>query len=124
MGLCECESSNWQSLHNGQWNSFISPYEKRYIDVRVKDQISTSFSLSIQEGNFLILEFFFPFDVYLQTSLGHARIVAMLIRPITRYLPLMLLIVNLLIIISNSMILDSSVHLITKLMSFGKEKEK
>ncbi|KAF3323039.1 hypothetical protein FCM35_KLT13028 [Carex littledalei] len=49
MGLCECESSNWQSLHNGQWNSFISPYEKRYIDVRVKDQISTSFSLSIQE---------------------------------------------------------------------------
>lgn len=59
MGLCECESSNWQSLHNGQWNSFISPYEKRYIDVRVKDQISTSFSLSIQEGNFLILEFFF-----------------------------------------------------------------
>jgi hypothetical protein len=51
MGLCECESSKWKSLQNGQWNGLISPYEKRYIDVRVKDQISTSFSLSIQEGN-------------------------------------------------------------------------
>ncbi|KAJ4770455.1 transmembrane protein (DUF2215) [Rhynchospora pubera] len=49
LGLCECESNYWQSLHDGQWNSLISPYEKRYIDVRVKDQISTSFSLSIQE---------------------------------------------------------------------------
>ncbi|KAJ3685904.1 hypothetical protein LUZ61_015068 [Rhynchospora tenuis] len=49
LGLCECESNNWQSLRDGQWNSLISPYEKRYIDVRVKDQISTSFSLSIHE---------------------------------------------------------------------------
>ncbi|KAJ3674785.1 hypothetical protein LUZ60_005401 [Juncus effusus] len=49
MGLCGCETENWQSLHNAQWNAATSPFEKRYIDIKLKDQISTSFSLSISK---------------------------------------------------------------------------
>jgi hypothetical protein len=50
MGLCECETGDWQVLQDGMWNAVKSPYGSKYVDVKLADKKSTAFSLSIQEG--------------------------------------------------------------------------
>ncbi|KAK4392595.1 Transcription factor [Sesamum angolense] len=35
LGLCQCESDNWESIQSGAWSSIVSPYVDRYIDVKV-----------------------------------------------------------------------------------------
>ncbi|XP_047092108.1 uncharacterized protein LOC124703914 [Lolium rigidum] len=49
MGLCECETGEWQVLQDGRWNAVKSPYGSKYVDVKLADKKSTAFSLSIQE---------------------------------------------------------------------------
>ncbi|XP_072952459.1 uncharacterized protein [Typha angustifolia] len=49
IGLCKCEMDEWQALQKGQWRATISPYANRYLDVKLKDKISNSFTLSIEE---------------------------------------------------------------------------
>ncbi|KAI4990697.1 hypothetical protein ZWY2020_039068 [Hordeum vulgare] len=48
-GLCQCEMGEWQALHGGTWNAVKSPYNSRYVDVKLAHKKSVVFSLSIQE---------------------------------------------------------------------------
>nr|BAJ89231.1 predicted protein [Hordeum vulgare subsp. vulgare] len=48
-GLCQCEMGEWQALHDGTWNAVKSPYNSRYVDVKLAHKKSVVFSLSIQE---------------------------------------------------------------------------
>ncbi|KAI4998775.1 uncharacterized protein LOC123446904 [Hordeum vulgare subsp. vulgare] len=48
-GLCQCEMGEWQALQGGTWNAVKSPYNSRYVDVKLTDKKSAVFSLSIQE---------------------------------------------------------------------------
>ncbi|URE30080.1 hypothetical protein MUK42_26143 [Musa troglodytarum] len=47
--LCQCEEEKWESLRDNQWSSVISPYDDRYIDVKIIDKISTSLAVSLEE---------------------------------------------------------------------------
>ncbi|OAY81382.1 hypothetical protein ACMD2_01848 [Ananas comosus] len=49
VGFCQCEVDEWQTLQKGQWSAIISPFEKRYLDIRLKDKTLMSFTLSIEE---------------------------------------------------------------------------
>lgn len=53
VGFCQCEVDEWQTLQKGQWSAIISPFEKRYLDIRLKDKTLMSFTLSIEEGKVL-----------------------------------------------------------------------
>ncbi|XP_022950860.1 uncharacterized protein LOC111453832 [Cucurbita moschata] len=35
LGLCQCENEEWKTFQRGLWSSTMSPYEVRYIDVKV-----------------------------------------------------------------------------------------
>uniref|UniRef100_A0A287Q787 Uncharacterized protein n=1 Tax=Hordeum vulgare subsp. vulgare TaxID=112509 RepID=A0A287Q787_HORVV len=48
-GLCQCEMGEWQALHGGTWNAVKSPYNSRYVDVKLAHKKYVVFSLSIQE---------------------------------------------------------------------------
>lgn len=48
--LCQCEMGEWQALHGGTWNAVKSPYNSRYVDVKLAHKKYVVFSLSIQEG--------------------------------------------------------------------------
>ena len=56
MGLCECETGEWQVLQDGMWNAVKSPYGSKYVDVKLADKKSTAFSLSIQDGKVFFLK--------------------------------------------------------------------
>ncbi|GJM96055.1 hypothetical protein PR202_ga12861 [Eleusine coracana subsp. coracana] len=49
MGLCQCEMGEWQAFQSGMWNVVKSPYGNKYVDVKLADKKSASFTLSIQE---------------------------------------------------------------------------
>ncbi|GJU47607.1 hypothetical protein Tco_1204873 [Tanacetum coccineum] len=34
IGLCQCEKDDWLSLQDGFWSSSMSPYERKYVDVK------------------------------------------------------------------------------------------
>ncbi|KAL0316647.1 UNVERIFIED_CONTAM: hypothetical protein Sradi_5542900 [Sesamum radiatum] len=42
LGLCQCESDNWESIQSGAWSSIVSPYVDRYIDVKFVNNLSGS----------------------------------------------------------------------------------
>jgi len=50
MGLCQCENDEWKTLQKGLWSTVISPYGKRYIDVKIKDKVPGSITITIEEG--------------------------------------------------------------------------
>ncbi|KAK6944554.1 NEMP family [Dillenia turbinata] len=49
LGLCECEKDDWRAFQNGIWNSIMSPYEDRYIDVKYTREVPGSVTLSVDE---------------------------------------------------------------------------
>ncbi|WOL15291.1 hypothetical protein Cni_G24072 [Canna indica] len=49
IGLCQCEDERWESLQKSQWSLVLSPYESRYIDVKVDDKISRSLTITLKE---------------------------------------------------------------------------
>ncbi|MED6221618.1 hypothetical protein PIB30_056568 [Stylosanthes scabra] len=49
LGLCECQKDEWKSVQKGIWSSVMSPYETRYVDVRINGQISDSVTIALEE---------------------------------------------------------------------------
>ncbi|KAL0428337.1 UNVERIFIED_CONTAM: hypothetical protein Slati_3008500 [Sesamum latifolium] len=47
LGLCQCESYNWESIQSGAWSSFVSPYVDRYIDVKFVNNLSGSVTVTV-----------------------------------------------------------------------------
>lgn len=53
LGWCQCEKDEWRSLQKGIWSAVMSPYETRYVDVRIDGEISGSVTVALEEGLFL-----------------------------------------------------------------------
>lgn len=53
LGWCQCEKDEWRSVQKGIWSAVISPYETRYIDVRINGELSDSVTVALEEGWFL-----------------------------------------------------------------------
>ncbi|KAK7336296.1 hypothetical protein VNO77_16832 [Canavalia gladiata] len=49
LGWCQCEKDEWRSLQKGIWSAVMSPYETRYIDVRVSGDIPGSVTVALEE---------------------------------------------------------------------------
>ncbi|XP_010550594.1 PREDICTED: uncharacterized protein LOC104821409 isoform X2 [Tarenaya hassleriana] len=49
LGMCECEKDDWRTLQKGLWSSVMSPYDKKYIDVKFGGESSGSVSISVEE---------------------------------------------------------------------------
>lgn len=49
LGLCQCENGEWKTLQKGEWSTVISPFEKRYIDVKVMDKLPGSITVTAEE---------------------------------------------------------------------------
>lgn len=49
LGLCQCEKEEWISVQKGIWQSIISPYDVRYIDVKFISDISATVTVSLKE---------------------------------------------------------------------------
>ncbi|KAJ6799847.1 uncharacterized protein M6B38_203870 [Iris pallida] len=49
IGPCQLDSCEWRNLKKGQWKTVISPYEKRYIDVKFKDKAISFIQVSAEE---------------------------------------------------------------------------
>lgn len=52
IGLCQCEDDEWKTFQKGLWSSTMSPYEVRYIDVKVisATPLSGPVTIAIEEG--------------------------------------------------------------------------
>ncbi|XP_020960411.1 uncharacterized protein LOC107604799 [Arachis ipaensis] len=49
LGLCECQKDEWESVQKGIWSAVMSPYETRYVDVRINGQIPASVTIALEE---------------------------------------------------------------------------
>uniref|UniRef100_A0A7C9D7M2 Uncharacterized protein n=1 Tax=Opuntia streptacantha TaxID=393608 RepID=A0A7C9D7M2_OPUST len=49
IGLCQCEKDEWKSVQKGLWSSMTSPYEEKYIDVKVIGDVSGSVTITVEE---------------------------------------------------------------------------
>ncbi|KAL2964985.1 hypothetical protein AAZX31_16G034700 [Glycine max] len=49
LGWCQCEKDEWRGVQKGVWNAVMSPYETRYVDVRINGEISGSVIVAIEE---------------------------------------------------------------------------
>lgn len=50
LGWCQCEKDEWRGVQKGVWNAVMSPYETRYVDVRINGEILGSVTVAIEEG--------------------------------------------------------------------------
>ncbi|XLR69270.1 hypothetical protein HN51_016356 [Arachis hypogaea] len=49
LGWCECQKDEWKSVSKGVWSADMSPYDKRYADVRINGQTSVSVTIALEE---------------------------------------------------------------------------
>ncbi|QHN86755.1 hypothetical protein HN51_041060 [Arachis hypogaea] len=49
LGWCECQKDEWKSVQKGIWSADMSPYDKRYADVRINGQTSVSVTIALEE---------------------------------------------------------------------------
>eukprot|EP01018_Ginkgo_biloba_P009723 Gb_34412 [translate_table: standard] len=49
LGLGQCPQDEWKSLQKGSWSVTMSPYETKYMDIRITDTFSISVTVSIEE---------------------------------------------------------------------------
>lgn len=49
LGWCQCEKDEWRSVQKGVWNTVTSPYETRYVDVKINGEISGSVTVAVEE---------------------------------------------------------------------------
>ncbi|GAU23991.1 hypothetical protein TSUD_327920 [Trifolium subterraneum] len=50
LGWCQCEKDEWKGVQKGIWGAVMSPYETRYVDVKIDGEISGSVTVALEEG--------------------------------------------------------------------------
>lgn len=50
LGLCQCRRDEWKTLEKGLWDSVMSPYEEKYVDVKYIGNLFGSTSITVEEG--------------------------------------------------------------------------
>jgi len=53
LGWCQCENDEWKGVQKGMWSAVMSPYETRYVDVKIDCEILGSVTVALKEGLFL-----------------------------------------------------------------------
>ncbi|KAM5550408.1 hypothetical protein ABKV19_027527 [Rosa sericea] len=49
LGLCQCRNDEWKTLEKGLWESVMSPYEEKYVDVKyIGDKLGSS-TITVEE---------------------------------------------------------------------------
>nr|GLL36729.1 uncharacterized protein LOC109181913 isoform X1 [Ipomoea trifida] len=51
LGSCQCDKDDWKILQKGAWNSVMSPYEDRFIDVKYFGDFSGSVTVTVEEDS-------------------------------------------------------------------------
>ncbi|XP_014490983.1 uncharacterized protein LOC106753655 isoform X1 [Vigna radiata var. radiata] len=49
LGWCQCEKDEWRSVQKGVWNAVMSPFETRYVDVKINGEILESVTVALEE---------------------------------------------------------------------------
>lgn len=49
LGLGQCPKDEWKSLQKGLWSATMSPYETKFVDIRIIDSFSVSVTISVDE---------------------------------------------------------------------------
>lgn len=49
VGLCQFDNDGWKTLQKGQWSTVLSPYDNRYFDVRVNDNLPVAITITAEE---------------------------------------------------------------------------
>lgn len=49
LGLCQCRKDEWKTLEKGLWDSVMSPYEEKYVDVKYIGNLFGSTSITVEE---------------------------------------------------------------------------
>lgn len=49
LGWCQCEKDEWKGVQKGIWSAIMSPYETRYVDVRIDGEVSGSVTVALEE---------------------------------------------------------------------------
>ncbi|KAF7801441.1 NEMP family [Senna tora] len=49
LGWCQCEKDEFKSVQKGIWSAVMSPYDKRYVDVSLTDEIPGSVTVALEE---------------------------------------------------------------------------
>ncbi|GJY76871.1 transmembrane protein 194, partial [Tanacetum coccineum] len=68
VGLCQCEKDDWRSLQDGFWSSFMSPYERKYVDVKFGDKVTGSVTVGVDEVLAVVLILLFQARKLLPTG--------------------------------------------------------
>ncbi|KAK7377875.1 hypothetical protein VNO80_03308 [Phaseolus coccineus] len=50
LGWCQCEKNEWKGVQKGVWNAIMSPFETRYVDVKINGEILDSVTVALQEA--------------------------------------------------------------------------
>ncbi|KAL5058997.1 hypothetical protein RYX36_030601 [Vicia faba] len=50
LGWCQCEKDEWRGVQKGIWSAVMSPYETRYVDVRIHGELPGSVTIALEEG--------------------------------------------------------------------------
>ncbi|MCO5546698.1 hypothetical protein L7F22_000134 [Adiantum nelumboides] len=61
LGLGQCSKESWKALEKGSWNGMMSPFETKYLDLRIRDAV-TDLRLMVS-----VEEEFWPFRVVFLT---------------------------------------------------------
>ncbi|KAJ7971948.1 Nuclear envelope integral membrane protein [Quillaja saponaria] len=51
LGWCQCEKDEWRTFHKGIWSNVMSPYEERYVDVRITADVSGTVTIAVEEDS-------------------------------------------------------------------------
>ncbi|XP_024625611.1 uncharacterized protein [Medicago truncatula] len=49
LGWCQCEKDEWRGVQKGIWSAVMSPYETRYVDVKIDCEILRSVTVALKE---------------------------------------------------------------------------
>lgn len=72
LGLGQCSKESWQPLEKGSWNGMMSPFETKYLDVRIRDSLTdVRLMVSVEEE-------FWPFRLVFLTC----GLILLLVAPI------------------------------------------
>lgn len=76
-GLCQCEKDEWMAIQKGLWSRVMSPYEDKYVDVKLEDGLPGFITIYIDE----------EFHQWRLLSLGFGFVLLLLAPIISNWVP-------------------------------------
>ncbi|KAH9318219.1 hypothetical protein KI387_019988, partial [Taxus chinensis] len=77
LGLGQCKQHEWKALEKGLWTGIMSPYETKFIDIRMPDTLFGSLTISVEE----------EFQQYRVVFLGLALVMLFLAPIVSKWVP-------------------------------------